>query len=307
MSGFRSILVAADFSDSSRQAFHAACALAREDKTRIFVLHVLDPRSAEQGQGIEPAAHALAPTAENGLREAVKERLRREYAPSHPVDAEYRVAAGAPADAILRTSDELGCDLIVLGTHGRTALRRLLAGSVAETVLRHGRCPVLVLRTTGRPATRETRAEEATGLGIGCILHPTDFSAASEPALRVARNLARDQGARLVLLHVIPVEVFPSEVPPMPIDLAPYRTELGMRQAQLEGPDLKGSVESILREGDVADQVLQTAAEVHCDLIVMGTHGRSGVGRVLMGSAAEAVLRRSRCPVLAVRNPPVSV
>ena len=93
----------------------------------------------------------------------------------------------------------------------------------------------------------------------------------------------------------------------MPIDLAPYRTELGMRQAQLEGPDLKGPVESLLREGDVADQILHAAEEVHCDLIVMGTHGRSGVGRVLMGSAAEAVLRRSPCPVLAVKIPPVKV
>ena len=96
-------------------------------------------------------------------------------------------------------ADEIGADLIVMGTHGPTLLRRLLAGSVATAVLRGARSPVMALRFAEHPHA----AEE-----IRVIVHPTDFSEGSEAALRVARSLACDRGARLVLLHVAPLYNF---------------------------------------------------------------------------------------------------
>jgi nucleotide-binding universal stress UspA family protein len=78
---------------------------------------------------------------------ALLERLKGFYVPDHPVEASYLLLEGDAADEILRTADKEGCDLIVMGTHGRSGLDRLLAGSVAESVMRRAKCPVLTVRT----------------------------------------------------------------------------------------------------------------------------------------------------------------
>ena len=93
-------------------------------------------------------------------------------------------------------AQKIGSDLIVMGTHGLTGLRRMLAGSVATAVMHGARCPVMALRSGAQSPPDER---------IRAILHPTDFSAGSEAALRVARSLARDHGSRLILLHVAPL------------------------------------------------------------------------------------------------------
>ena len=103
---FRTMLVAADLSESSRQAFRVACSLAREEKTRICVVHVVEPN----------------------------------YVTAEPVYSGQQTIEFSPI------ARELGCDLIVMGTHGRTGLGRLLMGSVAEKVLRGADCPVLTVR-----------------------------------------------------------------------------------------------------------------------------------------------------------------
>jgi nucleotide-binding universal stress UspA family protein len=140
-------------------------------------------------------------------------------------------------------------------------------------------------------------------LPIRTILHPTDFSPQSGAAFQVACALARDYGARLILLHVKPPEIIYGEGYVLPPDPEVVRKEL---QAQLDrlqppGPGLR--VERLLREGDAAWGILDAAEDVHPDLIVMGTHGRTRVGRLLMGSVAETVLRKAPCPVLTVKNP----
>jgi nucleotide-binding universal stress UspA family protein len=87
----------------------------------------------------------------------------------------------------------------------------------------------------------------------------------------------------------------------VPRDPAVYRQALDEMRGRHDGPDLKLPVESVVREGDAAAEILRAAEELRCDLIVMGTHGRTGLGRLLMGSVAEAVLRRAPCAVLAIR------
>jgi universal stress protein A len=120
----------------------------------------------------------------------------------------------------------------------------------------------------------------------------------------MARSLARDHGARLVLLHVAPIAVVGDPSFVLPIDLRLYRRELVKMRDRLEGPDLSQPVTVQLREGDAAAEILQEAVEAGADLIVMGSHGRTGLGHLLLGSVAEAVLRRAPCPVLTVKNPP---
>jgi len=140
-------------------------------------------------------------------------------------------------------------------------------------------------------------------LPINTILHPTDFSAHSDYALGLACALARDYGAHLIALHVLstPTVVYAEGVvPPNPEELrAAAREQLN----QLEAPHADVRVERRLEEGDVITAILDVAEEIQADLIVMGTHGRTGLGRLLMGSVAEQVVRRAPCPVLTVKTP----
>jgi universal stress protein A len=138
---------------------------------------------------------------------------------------------------------------------------------------------------------------------IRTILHPTDFSDCSEYARRVARSLSRDHGARLVIIHVAPGEIVHSGLIGGPVETKPRLREIEVQLREVFGEDLDTDAEVHVKEGEPASAILQMADEVHADLIVMGTTGHSGLGRLLLGSVAEAVMHRARCPVLTVRCP----
>jgi nucleotide-binding universal stress UspA family protein len=139
-------------------------------------------------------------------------------------------------------------------------------------------------------------------LPIRTILHPTDFSERSQAAFRLACALARDYDACLIALHVMPTEVVYGEGVVLPPSHG-YRLEMleKLEELRAEGPGVR--VETRLAEGNPAEQINRLAEEIPCDLIVMGTHGRTGLGRLLMGSVAEQVVRKAPCPVLTVKQP----
>jgi len=139
-------------------------------------------------------------------------------------------------------------------------------------------------------------------LPIRTILHPTDFSEHSDYAFRLACALARDYGARLILLHVAtPTGMVYSEgiIPPEPFD---SREELHTRLLQMNPRYSEVRTEHLLTDGDAVGEIVRVAKTDKCDVIVMGTHGRTGLGRLLMGSVAEAVLRKAPCPVLLTKS-----
>jgi universal stress protein A len=134
------------------------------------------------------------------------------------------------------------------------------------------------------------------------ILFPTDFSTLSDAALKHATVLARDMGAKLLIMHV--------EEPP-----AAYGTgEMYYGIPDPDMPALRNMLEAVVPSdrtvpyehrmitGDPADEIVALAEQEKADLIVMGTHGRTGLGRLLMGSVAEAVVRRARCPVFTFKE-----
>ena len=137
---------------------------------------------------------------------------------------------------------------------------------------------------------------------IRVIVHPTDFSESSRPAWEAACALARDYRARLFAVHVEPPGPVFAElgaIPPVPVD----RDALERRLSEV-CPATKGlNVVHVLVDGEEATEILAFAEKAHADLIVMGTHGRSGFGRLIVGSVAEEVLRRAPCPVMTVRTP----
>jgi nucleotide-binding universal stress UspA family protein len=140
-------------------------------------------------------------------------------------------------------------------------------------------------------------------LSIRTILHPTDFSTNSSYALGLAGSLARDYGARLIILHIAtpPAAVYAEGIVlPEPEG---YEEELRSQLQRLQPEGLESRTEHCLVRGGAAAEILRVAEEKNCDLIVMGTHGRSGVGRLLLGSVAEQVIRRAPCPVVTVKTP----
>jgi nucleotide-binding universal stress UspA family protein/quercetin dioxygenase-like cupin family protein len=140
--------------------------------------------------------------------------------------------------------------------------------------------------------------------GVQRILHPTDFSENARYAFESACALARDNHATLLLLHVMMPSVSPLQQPlPDPLRSAESQESIAtLPWPQPSDPQIR--VEHRVTEGDPAEEILRLTAALQCDVIVMGTHGRTGLGRFLTGSVAEEVLRKALCPVLVVKAQP---
>jgi nucleotide-binding universal stress UspA family protein len=291
MSTIPIILHPTDFSEPAGRALKLAGFLAHREGARLLVLHVGNPLT-------EAANVMLDDSAPDRQRQRL-EQLRIEV-PGVPFES--RLAFGSAAAEILKTAQETGCGMVVMGTRGRTGLGRLFMGSVAEQVVRNAPCPVVTVNSPSRELAAQAGVSSGTAAPIRAVLHPTDFSVPCAEAFRVACELAGDQSARLTIIHVVvPPTISPPNQPmpfPVPEDPREKLEEL-LRLAQASAPGLQADYR--VERADAAPRIVGAAQETRCDLIVMGTHGRTGFGRVLMGSVAEQVLRTAPCPVVTVK------
>jgi nucleotide-binding universal stress UspA family protein len=145
--------------------------------------------------------------------------------------------------------------------------------------------------------------QESAMLPIHTILHPTDFSVRAKSAFDLACAIGRDYEARVVVLHVEPPRMMGGEVHALITRPEEIDSELQAALDKLQPHDLDTKIERVLRKGDAAHEILRMAKEISSDVIVMGTHGRTGLSRLLMGSVAESVSRKADCPVLTVKHP----
>ena len=292
---FTRILVPIDFSAPSDAALGYAKMLAGSFETKLYLLHIADATFL-RAVVADPANRdtAVLNRLDDLLTDAEHRRFRALSAVEH---------SDVPADEIVRYAHLKDIDLIVMGTHGRTGVSHMLLGSVAETVVRTASCPVLTLRA--RPQS------VAAQLGPARILVPTDFSPPSDRALQYARQMATQCGATLHLLHVLEETVdaarFGSEVfvPDSPAvraaRLREARMKLMHRSGGADHEQPRASTEVVV--GSSTRTIAHYAAVNGFDLIVMGTHGRTGVAHLIMGSVAEAVVRTASCPVLSIQHP----
>jgi nucleotide-binding universal stress UspA family protein len=136
-------------------------------------------------------------------------------------------------------------------------------------------------------------------LAFRTILHPTDFSPAAEFAFQLAGSLARDHGAELILLHVNP----PKAADEIAVEVQKEMLWEEFHRLERTDPHVRNlRIRTEFVEGDPGREILRVARETGADLIVMGTHGRTGLTRLLTGSVAEHVLRKAPCPVLTVKT-----
>jgi nucleotide-binding universal stress UspA family protein len=299
------ILCPIDFSDFSRHAFDRAVAIARSHKAVVTALHVVPIQLATPALPyIEP--QSLGPfEISEADRERIVGELRRSLAVDNLQDVRVSFEATEAPDIhqeILDRAEQLGADLIVMGTHGRSGFQRLMLGSVTEKVLRKARTPVLTVPS----ALPDVGA--AGGGPFQRILCAVDFSECSMAALRYASSLAVESGARLAAVHVI--ELAPPAYDPLvgpAIDLPGYRqacetaSRERLRNVIPSAMRKSSGIEEMVVCGKPHHEILRIAEEWRSDLVVLGVHGRNVVDRMLFGSTVEPVVRRAHCPVLTVR------
>lgn len=289
------IVVATDFSDTSQAALDWGAGLASSRGGRLVLLHALDlhgpltdflPSPPDLDEHLQGAAVAKL----DELAAALRER---------GVEVETRLEVGVASQAVVRAAGEIGADLLVLGSRGLTGVAHLLLGSTAQRIVQHAPCPVL----TVHPGDRERHP------GVRHVLVPTDFSHDAQGAARSARALlGAAEGARVTLLHAyhLPVEytaygTIPTGLPFSQDVAAIAEEKLAEAAAQLAGDALQ--VDTLAREGYPPDVIVEAARELDVDVIAMGTHGRTGLRHLLLGSNAERVVEHAPCPVLTVRQP----
>jgi nucleotide-binding universal stress UspA family protein len=205
----------------------------------------------------------------------------------------FEVADGEPAPTILRTADSAGSDLVVMSSHGRTGVGRLVFGSTTEAVLRETTVPVLV--TPGNDAGPEQL--EDLPARIGRMLVPVDLTAATKRQVTIARGLAAALNAPMFLLHVRD----PFEAHRLPGDGRTVATDRELRALATTGPG-PTTRDALVVYGEPADEIARVASERNAGIIVMGLHSSPLLGPH-MGSVTYQVLCRAGRLVLAL--PPV--
>ncbi len=296
----RRILFPTDFSPPAEQALTPALLLAERFDAELHILHAIvlhadDPYNpAHHFPSREELLERLEGLASTAMAELTKPHRDR---PLKIHESRWRGVSAA--QVILDYAAENDIDLIVIGTHGRRGAGRLLLGSVTEEVVRLARCAVLTQRVLAEP--REAGAARR-------VLVPIDFSTHSRQLVACAKELAALHGARLHALHIVEAHPYPYFYPlvvgePITQRLAEVEREAGEALerllAEVGGPAVP--TETHVTTGHPASQILAFAREQKSDLIVIATHGLTGVERLLLGSTAEQVVRAAGCPVFIVK------
>ncbi|MEW6268718.1 MAG: universal stress protein [Thermodesulfobacteriota bacterium] len=294
MSGLRTVVVATDFSDTAGTALNWAAAIAREHGARLVVAHASAPVAPPAPEFVVLPASYFDET-----RRAAQAQLDALVAALQTtgVPCSSELALAPAVTGVLEIAARHRADLLVAGTRGRTGWKRVLLGSTAARLVRDAPCPVLTVHPDDARHPDPLRS----------VLVPTDFSQEAWHAVESAQSLLLPAtSARHVLLHA---HRLPADAPysasardiedAVRASIASAHGNLAALARRLTHPGL--TVEVRVREGHPAEVIVEEAKGLGVDLIAMGTHGRSGVERLWIGSTAERVLPAAPCPVLTVR------
>lgn len=296
MKRIRRILHGTDFTPASESAWEATQMLGALFDADLLLLHVLAPPVAPaDGLLAAPTSRALSDEAREAAHDALGRLL--DGAATSAVKAHTRVEEGPPAERILAVAREEPVDLVVIGTRRRSGLAHMLLGSVADSVLQLAPCPVVTVRPRSpldrRPFPRPTR-----------LCYATDFSPTAAAAWPWALAVAEAAGAQIELFHGVPFPIADRGTPPTEVAAAAKvlaeraRRDAERFLAEVGAPPDRVSIR--LATGVPADLIVHWARARSADLIVMGTHGWSGLVRWTLGSVAHHVIQAADCPVMTV-------
>ena len=285
----KNILYLTDFSEPSEAALPFADSIAREYDAKVYALHVLMPIALAYATP-ESAAAMI-----EGQEEQAQDEIRRLDSQLAGLPHESIVERGVGVwPSVERMIKDCGIDLIVVGTHGRTGVQKLLLGSVAEEIFRRSAVPVLTIGPWAHTGVHK-------GAKFHRVLFTTDFTQESLAAAPYAISMAQENQARLILLHVMrELDKSPKvKLTEDPVAQAMHRLhELVPADAELWcRPD------AVVQYGNPAERIIEAAREGEADLIVLGvrnTGGHLGAATHLERSTAHKVVAYAMCPVLTV-------
>jgi nucleotide-binding universal stress UspA family protein len=290
---YDTILVPTDGSEHARRAGRHALHLARAFDAAVHVISVVDVQAAAglfDAGGVDDAFVGR-------LETQGQEAIETVTADAHNTDTvATALVRGSPGAAILEYADDHGIDLVAMGTHGRTGVDRFVAGSVTERVVRRAEMPVLTVR-----------AVETTAV-VGAyekVLIPTDGSGAAAGAIDHGLAIAEATGARVHAVSVVDHGALAAagseaELPSTVADHLEARAERAVDAIETRARDRGLDVVTAVERGYPAAALLEYVDDCGIDLVAMGTTGRTGVNRFLLGSTTERVIRHAPVPVLAV-------
>jgi len=291
------IAVGIDFSRESETALAHAAMLGRRTRAHLILVHVLPlPAHLVEDSSYDPLFRASNLTADLAARRRVDvvELLQEMAQGCRQLGAscEPLLIDDNPSDGLARAAEEVGADLLVLGSHGRSGLQRLLLGSVAERAIRLCRRDALVARG---PADQPSSYRR--------VVVGTDFSSHAAGALQGALAIGSPD-ATIEVVHCWQTPLVPAGMPAAPLraDIEQNVAESGKRLVA-HHRQLGGRISFTAVEATPGDGLTTRAAETGADLIAVGSHGRRGVKRWLLGSVAEFAIRHASCSILVTRQP----
>jgi nucleotide-binding universal stress UspA family protein len=278
---YKKLLVAVDGSEISLHAFQESLRISKED---LLVISVAPPYSGDlRVMGTSDLGALLRQPCEQALGKAMK------MAEAERVQIRPVCVMGEPYEAIVEIAEEEGRDLIVMGVRGASLAQRLLVGSVTARVIGYSSQDVLAVPEKG-------------SIGWDRILVATDGSEYSRKAVDKALDVVQNSGGSLTVVAVLEISPHIYAVAP---EVAEEKIKLPQKYVE-EVKELAASrgllAEGFVRESESADEVItDIARKQNIDLIVVGSHGRTGLKRLLMGSVTESVIAHAPCPVLVVK------
>ena len=291
----KDILCPVDRSPSSLQAFGYAIALARWQGARLNLLEVIEGAVPPGGRRA-PGDHSVP----HDLRAALERDLTRVLTARRASDVRVKIfmRKGNVVQEVLAQAKASRADLVVMGSHGRGGVQRLVLGSVAEKVLRLATCPVLTVRAGVRLARRSQSP-------FGTILCATDFSAAANRAVAYAKRLAKEANAKLVVMHAVEWPfgdaVTSGAVAELRKSIESSARERLLRLLPRSSSDGPGA-QPVVTTGKASAAIVKIARARSVDLIVMGVSGRGAADAAVLGSTTHQVIREGTWPVLTVRT-----
>jgi nucleotide-binding universal stress UspA family protein len=300
--GVKSVLIAFDFSEASQKPLHHALAIAHHYEAKFYLAHVV----SSLGYTIAgPLALQLA--TDTAQRDAQK--LKHDLLESGALAGlhhEFIVCKGNVWEQLELIIRQKQVDLVVIGTHGRGGLGKLVLGSVAEQIFRHADCLVV---TVGPGCYKDSLVEKAQA--VRPFLFPTDFGSASIHALPQAVSFANQFGAKLVVLHVLPAAPIPEGFHWSTTgDLTQMREKARMasqrrfEELALQNAPLAIKPEFMVKFGIPSDQILLASHALKADGVIMGLNRAAHIDEVshMPWTVAYKVVRHAPCPVLTIRN-----
>ncbi len=296
------ILVPLDGSELAERILPCIAFLAKGLKCPVTLLHVVD--SAILPNVPETAHKALVEQLIAREKEEAQKYLQHQkrWLEDRGVSAASEIVAGSPVATVVSVANAQQASLIAMSTHGRSGINRLFLGSVADGVLHTATAPLLLYHPREDQTEKESQFEE--------IVLPLDGSPFSEEALPVAIDLAKGLSIPITVVRAIPTSTLAFSDPftagaegysETILEAATDAAEayLGNKVSELHAAGIKAG-RTLLLQGDPGGQIIDLLTKTRAPLTVMSTHGRSGVGRLLLGSVADRVVRASRTPVLLV-------